>query len=118
MQPGVGGVSLIVHRLFDWQSDLESNVSELDDSASGHHSAAERITKEQIYQAYQKTRSRYHKYKGRYADLAKHYRELERDREKVKVRPSSWTTIPVALMSTTSGIYWLKKKTERHVVQM
>jgi hypothetical protein len=31
-------------------------------------------------------RVRYHKYKGRYSDLARHYRELERDREKVKVR--------------------------------
>jgi hypothetical protein len=30
-------------------------------------------------------RVRYHKYKGRYSDLARHYKELERDREKVKV---------------------------------
>jgi hypothetical protein len=66
------------------QSDLESNVSELDESASGHH-VGDRISKEQIYNAYQKTRTRYHKYKGRYADLAKHYKELEREREKVKV---------------------------------
>merc|ERR1740128_862 len=29
-------------------------------------------------------RARYHKYKGRYADLAKHYQELEREKEKVK----------------------------------
>ena len=30
-------------------------------------------------------RMRYHKYKGRYSDLARHYKELEREREKVKV---------------------------------
>jgi len=59
-------------------------VSEFDDSASTA-SASDRISKEHVYNAYQKMRARYHKYKGRYADLAKHYRELEREREKVKV---------------------------------
>lgn len=59
-------------------------MSEFDDSASTA-SASDRISKEHVYNAYQKMRARYHKYKGRYADLAKHYRELEREREKVKV---------------------------------
>lgn len=69
-----------------FQSDLESNVSEFDESASqsGQH-ASDRISKEHIFNAYQKMRARYHKYKGRYADLARHYKELEREREKVKV---------------------------------
>ncbi|XP_046463480.1 golgin subfamily A member 4-like isoform X2 [Daphnia pulex] len=70
---------------YQFQSDLESNVSEFDDSASqsGTH-AVDRISKEHVYNAYQKMRVRYHKYKGRYSDLARHYKELERDREKVK----------------------------------
>jgi hypothetical protein len=31
-----------------------------------------------------KMRARYHKYKGRYSDLARHYRELEAENRKVK----------------------------------
>lgn len=71
---------------YQFQSDLESNVSEFDDSAStsGQH-VSDRISKEHVFNAYQKMRARYHKYKGRYADLSKHYKELEREREKVKV---------------------------------
>jgi len=32
----------------------------------------------------QKARTRYHKYKGRYADVAKAYTELEAENQKVK----------------------------------
>lgn len=42
-------------------------------------------TKEQIYAAFQKAQMRYHKYRGRYTDLAKHYKELERENGKMKV---------------------------------
>ncbi|KAI9560211.1 hypothetical protein GHT06_014225 [Daphnia sinensis] len=79
------GSSDSAYHPYQFQSDLESNVSEFDDSASqsGQH-ALDRISKEHVYNAYQKMRVRYHKYKGRYSDLARHYKELERDREKVK----------------------------------
>lgn len=79
------GTSDSTYHPYQFQSDLESNVSEFDDSASqsGQH-AVDRISKEHVYNAYQKMRVRYHKYKGRYSDLARHYKELERDREKVK----------------------------------
>ena len=38
-----------------------------------------------MFHAFQKMRARYHKYKGRYVDLAQHYKELEHEKEKVKV---------------------------------
>lgn len=59
-------------------------MSEFDECASGQYSFG-RLSKDQIYNAYQKTRARYQKYKGRYTDLAKYYKDLEREREKIKV---------------------------------
>ena len=68
-------------------------MSEFDESASqsgraGGGGISDRISKEHVFNAYQKMRQRYHKYKGRYSDLARHYKELEREREKVKVKKS------------------------------
>ena len=73
-----------MHSLTTFQSDVESNLSELDDSTSSQN-YGDRISKEQIFNAFQKMRTRYHKYKGRYADLAKHYKDLEREKDRVKV---------------------------------
>ena len=57
-------------------------------------------------------RGRYQKYKGRYADLAKHYRELEREREKVKVRHSSCKKMRAELCSLIvfcSTCWWRRR---------
>merc|ERR1711962_506699 len=62
------------------QSDLESS-SEWEDGSSG---AVERLSKDTVYQAYLKMRQRYHKYKGRYSDLARAYKEKERESEKLR----------------------------------
>lgn len=82
---------------------MESNVSEFDESASqsGQY-VVDRLSKEHLYNAYQKMRMRYHKYKGRYSDLAKHYRELDREREKIKVLPSSAKLREVLIVSYSS----------------
>jgi thermostable 8-oxoguanine DNA glycosylase len=65
-----------------FQSDLES-VSEVEDSL-GHQ--LDKTSKEQLYTAYCKAQARYTKYKGRYVDLARHYKELERENVKAKVQ--------------------------------
>ncbi|KAF5292658.1 hypothetical protein FQR65_LT11210 [Abscondita terminalis] len=69
--------------LYHLQSDLDVSASELEDNASTS-SQLGHLTKEQIYAAFQKSQSRYHKYRGRYTDIANHYRELERENVKMK----------------------------------
>ncbi|XP_004526454.1 golgin subfamily A member 4 [Ceratitis capitata] len=64
------------------QSDLESNCSELEDTAST--AKLDVITKEQLYDAYKKSLDRYHKYRSRYTDLANRYKDLERDSTKAR----------------------------------
>ena len=44
----------------------------------------DRISKEQLYQSYKKVLNRYNKYKGRYTDLSRHYKELQHDNVKTK----------------------------------
>ena len=67
-------------------SDLESSTagSEWEDNGSSASAQLSAVTKEQMFQMLQKTRARYHKYKGRYADVAKAYTELEEENKKVK----------------------------------
>lgn len=61
------------------QSDIESEV---DDS---HHGVdLEAISKEQLFAAFQKTRARVHKYKGKYAEVVKAYRVLDSEKDKIK----------------------------------
>ncbi|XP_034250435.1 golgin subfamily A member 4-like isoform X2 [Thrips palmi] len=62
---------------YNFQSDLES-CSEASESVGPN------VNKEQLVVAYQKIQQKYHKYKGRYADLARHYRDLERDNKNAK----------------------------------
>lgn len=50
-------------------------------------------------------RVRYHKYKGRYSDLARHYKELERDREKVKVRVLNFISPYDRLFSNKTAMF-------------
>lgn len=61
-----------------FQSDWES---EMEDGMTGQ---IERISKEQLYTSYKKILNRYNKYKGRYTDLSRHYKELQHDNVKTK----------------------------------
>merc|ERR1711874_315329 len=61
---------------------MESTAgSEWGEESSAQLSA---ITKEQMFGMLTKMRARYHKYKGRYSDIAKAYKELEVENGKVK----------------------------------
>ena len=42
------------------------------------------VSKEQLFQMLQKARARYHKYKGRAADVVKAYQDLEAENAKIK----------------------------------
>lgn len=44
----------------------------------------DRVTKDQLYLAYKKIQGKYHKYRERYTDLVKHYRDLERVKTKLE----------------------------------
>ncbi|KAJ8916653.1 hypothetical protein NQ315_000298 [Exocentrus adspersus] len=70
--------------MYHLQSDLDDSISELEDNASTASSQLGHLSKEQIYSAFQKSQMRYHKYRGRYTDLAKHYKEMEREVSKMK----------------------------------
>jgi len=65
-------------------SDLESMAGS--EAGWGDDSSAQlgAVSKEQLMNMLSKMRGRYHKYKGRYTDLAKAYRELEGENKKVK----------------------------------
>ncbi|KAH8275419.1 hypothetical protein KR026_006830 [Drosophila bipectinata] len=68
--------------VYHLQSDLDETSSEFDDSAST--ARLDVVTKDQLYDAYKKSLDRYHKYRCRYTDLAKKYKELERDSSKAR----------------------------------
>lgn len=65
-------------------SDLESMAGS--EAGWGEDSSAQlsAITKEQMYGMLGKMRARYHKYKGRYTDLARAYKDLEVENGKIK----------------------------------
>ncbi|XP_019874355.2 uncharacterized protein LOC109602437 [Aethina tumida] len=69
--------------MYQLQSDLDVSASEVEDNVSTS-SQLGHLSKEQIYSAFQKAQMRYHKYRGRYTDLAKHYKDLERENGKMK----------------------------------
>ncbi|CAH1997946.1 unnamed protein product [Acanthoscelides obtectus] len=71
--------------MYHLQSDLDVSASELEDNVSTASSTLGHLNKEQIYSAFQKSQSQYHKYRGRYTDLARHYKELEKENTKMKV---------------------------------
>nr|CAI5843378.1 unnamed protein product [Callosobruchus analis] len=70
--------------MYHLQSDLDVSASELEDNVSTSSSQLGHLSKEQIYSAFQKSQSRYHKYRGRYTDLGRHYKELEKENSKMK----------------------------------
>jgi hypothetical protein len=65
-------------------SDLESTAGSEWDDAGSSSAQLSSISKEQLFQMLQKMRVRYHKYKGRYSDVAKAYTELSAENQKVK----------------------------------
>lgn len=60
---------------------MDQSASEADECAPQQ---LDQVSKEQIYSAYRKVQTKYHKYRGRYTDLANHYRELERVKFKLE----------------------------------
>lgn len=60
---------------------MDQSASELDDMVSPQ---LDRVTKDQLYLAYRKVQTKYHKYRSRYTDLAAHYREMERVKNKLE----------------------------------
>lgn len=62
---------------------MDESGSEMGDAPSS--AKLDVITKEQLFDAYRKSLDRYHKYRCRYTDLAKKYKDLERDSTKARV---------------------------------
>lgn len=60
------------------QSDMDQSTSELDDSINTQ------VTKEQLYEAYRKMQTKYHKYRGRFTDLVSHYHDMDRSKAKLE----------------------------------
>lgn len=67
--------------LYHLQSDMDQSASEVDDNISPH---LDKVTKDQLYSAYRKVQAKYQKYRGRYTDLATHYRELDRVKSRLE----------------------------------
>lgn len=63
----------------DWES-----ASEAEDFGVSSVGALEQISKDNIYQAYLKSLDKYQKYRGKFTELAKRYRELEKDNAKAR----------------------------------
>ena len=69
-------------RQLSLQSDLES-CSEFDDGSSIHQ--FNNVTKENVYEKYRTALQKYHKYRGRFSDLQKFCKDLQRELSKAKV---------------------------------
>ncbi|XP_045455160.1 golgin subfamily A member 4-like [Melitaea cinxia] len=71
--------------MYHLQSDMEVSASEAEEKGfSGSTVNLDRVTKEQLYAAYRRTQDRCTKYKTQYADLARHYKLLERENAKAR----------------------------------
>ncbi|XP_011555959.3 golgin subfamily A member 4 [Plutella xylostella] len=72
--------------MYHLQSDMDVSASEAEERglASPGGISLERVTKEQLYAAYRRTQDKYGRYRTRYADLARHYKLLERDNAKAR----------------------------------
>lgn len=75
--------------VYHLQSDMES-ASEFEDpqlmASAAINPQLEQISKQQLHAAYMKAMDKYQKYRTRYTDVAKRYRDLERDNNKARVR--------------------------------
>ncbi|XP_072936016.1 uncharacterized protein Golgin245 [Epargyreus clarus] len=71
--------------MYHLQSDMEVSASEAEEKGfTGVNVNLDRVTKEQLYSAYRRTQDRCKKYKTQYADLARHYKLLERENAKAR----------------------------------
>lgn len=72
---------------YNFQSDFDASASEFEDSASavGYEAQLDVINKEKLYDAYKKSLERYQKYRSRYSELVRRFRDLERDNNKARV---------------------------------
>lgn len=68
--------------MYQLQSDMDQSASEADDNISAQ---LDKVSKDQLYSAYRKVQTKYHKYRGRFTDLANHYREMEKAKNKLEV---------------------------------
>lgn len=74
---------------------MESN-SEFDDGSSIHQ--FNNVSKEQLYEKYRLMLQKYHKYRGRFVDLQKYSKELQRENTKAKVKEFNELTAGNALL--------------------
>ncbi|CAH2068603.1 unnamed protein product, partial [Iphiclides podalirius] len=71
--------------MYHIQSDMDVSASEAEEKGFGPGGVnLDRVTKEELYFAYRRTRDRWTKYKNQYADLARHYKLLERENAKAR----------------------------------
>lgn len=69
------------------QSDMESaSEFEFDGGNSMANAQLDLFSKEQLHQAYKSALERYQKYRNRYTEVARRYRDLERDNTKARVK--------------------------------
>lgn len=94
--------------------DLDSTAgSEWEDDQSSQRLTS--ISKETLFQMLQKTRGRYHKYKGRYCDLVKAYQDLERENGKIKTVMQQTQDKALRRISELKEQCSLEQKAKRHL---
>ncbi|KAJ8680348.1 hypothetical protein QAD02_016135 [Eretmocerus hayati] len=67
--------------IYHLQPDIDQSANELDEKISPQ---LDQVSKEQLYAAYSKARTKYDKYRERFTDLANHYRDVERAKSKLE----------------------------------
>ena len=97
------------------QHDLDSTTGSEWGSEAGSQTQLTSISKEQLLQMLQKTRSRYHKYKGRYTDVANAYKTLESENQKVKNVMQQTQDKALRRISELKEQCQLEQKAKRHL---
>merc|ERR1711997_585859 len=97
------------------QQDLDSTTGSEWGSEAGSQTQLTSISKEQLFQMLQKTRSRYHKYKGRYTDVANAYKSLENENQKVKNVMQQTQDKALRRVSELKEQCQLEQKAKRHL---
>ena len=92
--------------------DLDSTAgSEWDEDGGSSHQHLSAISKEQLFQMLQKARARYHKYKGRYSDVAKAYQDLDRENGKIKtvMQQTQVYVVTLFFLELCEDLIWISK---------
>ena len=97
------------------QQDLDSTTGSEWGSEAGSQTQLTSISKEQLFQMLQKTRARYHKYKGRYTDVANAYKSLENENQKVKNVMQQTQDKALRRVSELKEQCQLEQKAKRHL---